>query len=739
MPDSMTEWGTEAMDLDALRFGNFSKLGEAVTDWEEMAKKIAELKKDAEDNLKGRADKAKWAGVNATVSREFVAKTAAEFADAHTQADSIAKILSDTRSELIDYRTQLNEALSRGAKNHLAVMDTGEGTFIVTGNARPDWAADPSGNEGAVEQKVIDGLRDEIGRILSKASESDSTAAKVLRLIVDQAKYGFSDAKYADRDSAAEAVANAERLAGLAKKPDEMTLDDIAEFNRVMAEYRDDPLFSERFVKELGAKGTLQFWADITHQHGGATESELEAMKSLQNNLSLTLATASFSDSDSMQAWKKDLLAETNTSFRPSNDWRPVGALGAQVISSLMRQGQYDTEFFDDYREKLFKADKAAGERDTGGLWSTGVEGIDLVFGDGHGRDPLGGLFDALSENPEAAAHAFTSKSDLDHMLATTLHTDRGTDLGHALETAVTGAPHGNTTYVAPPHSEEQVHIMANIMEAVAQPGGGAELVKEGIGESFGRMVASYMPEISRALGSDESGVVFISQGDAPNGLKVEDVARFLAAVAVDPAGRAGIVYGESIYTGSLLEAHLSDPSLFDGSRRQVTESIARNAGIVEGIVASSVADAEIARSVDGEDEYNKSLEEQGNFYKSLIAAGAGCGAIALVPATPAGAMVGAVGGGFMAGVAGMGVDRLMEGKELDGALDEAIYRTSHEFFGMRDSVNQQTQWSVQDALQRYDVDLGRDEASDMVRVAVNDGWSRSSDILDHAKERQSG
>ncbi|MFB7295005.1 hypothetical protein ACFYZ6_00420 [Streptomyces rubiginosohelvolus] len=72
------------MDLDALRFGNFSQLGEAITDWEQMAKKLATLKSDAKDNLGGKAAKARWAGENATITRSFVDKTAAEFADAHT-------------------------------------------------------------------------------------------------------------------------------------------------------------------------------------------------------------------------------------------------------------------------------------------------------------------------------------------------------------------------------------------------------------------------------------------------------------------------------------------------------------------------------------------------------------------------------------------------------------------------------------------------------------------------------
>lgn len=125
---------------------------------------------------------------------------------------------------------------------------------------------------------------------------------------------------------------------------------------------------------------------------------------------------------------------------------------------------------------------------------------MDLVFGDGNGRDPLEGLFDGLSHNPEAAEHAFESKSDLEHMLGTTSYTDRGESLGRALEAAVTGVADGDTNSMAPGHSVAQVQIMANIVEAVAQPGGGADLVSRGLGDSFGDMAASYMPEISQTL-----------------------------------------------------------------------------------------------------------------------------------------------------------------------------------------------------------------------------------------------
>ncbi|MFF0780987.1 hypothetical protein [Streptomyces sp. NPDC003720] len=719
------------MDLDTLRHGNFAKLGEAVTDWEQMTKKLAGLQKDAENNLKAKADKANWQGLNATVSREFITRTAAEFADAHTQADSITRILSDTRGELIGYRTQLNDAIRRAADQNLTVVDTGDGTFSVTGNTRPDWASDPSGKTGVTDQKVVDAFCKEIEGILTKATQSDTSAAEALRLLVDQAKYGFSDASYADRDQAAKAVEAAKQLAKMAKKPADMSLDDIESFNRTMAKYHDDPLFAEKFATGLGAKGTLQFWTEMSFAHAGARGSELNTMKELQSNLGLTLATASFSDSDAMRDWKKDVVDERNTNFRAANSFSPVGGLGSQVISSLMRKGQFDTEFLDDYRKELFKEDKAAGDSNTDDRWVKGYDALDLVFGDGNGRDPLEGLFEGLSHNPEAAEHAFESKADLDHMLGTTVYTDRGESLGRALQSAVTGVAENDFTSSAPPHSAGQVKIMANIMQAVADPDGGANLVSKGLGESFGDMAAAYMPEISCAFKGPESETVFLTNSDSPRGLNVTDVTRFLSATSADPAGRAGIIYGESIYTGSLLEEHLSHPGHFDGDQKQVLNDIGRNAGIIEGIVGHSAANSEVAQSIQGEKNYNDALKAKGDFAKNWVN-------IAFtgleVPEHLGGELMGSVVGGGAGAVAGAAIDRLIDGQQASGAEDEGLYYSSKDLFAMRNSVGQQTIWSVDDALARHHVDLPKDEIDDSVGQAVNDGWKDADYYLNRSK-----
>ncbi|WP_367891545.1 hypothetical protein [Streptomyces cavourensis] len=129
------------MDLETLRHANFAQLNEAITAWSGMAKKLKALDTDARDDLKAKADKANWAGLNATVSREFITKTAGEFGDAHTQATTIHNILKGTRDELVEYKAELDQVLERGRKKNITVVPTGNGGFTVTMLIHPDRAA----------------------------------------------------------------------------------------------------------------------------------------------------------------------------------------------------------------------------------------------------------------------------------------------------------------------------------------------------------------------------------------------------------------------------------------------------------------------------------------------------------------------------------------------------------------------------------------------------------------------
>ncbi|MFJ1745992.1 hypothetical protein ACIOJD_07065 [Streptomyces sp. NPDC088116] len=687
------------------------------------------MAEDARDDLKAKANRANWAGVNATVSREFISKTAGEFSDAVSQATTIRNILRDTRSELIQYRDDLNEAIDRGWDKHLSTYGTQGGGFSILVNVHPE----PANSKQAAET-----LRNELQGILDKATTSDETAAQALRAIADQETAGFADIKYKDRDSAAEALQKADTLAKLAKRdPNDLSAKELSQFNSTLHKYRHDSLFAERFATNMEAKGTLQFWTGMADAHAGARGNELKELKDLQKNLSMTLATATFSDSPEMREWKQGIINEGNTSFRSDSSIpsKPIGALGFQVMSSLMSQGKYDTEFLNDYGKQLLKMDKAPAGipgMGTNEIWKES-QITDLTFGKDDGRDPMIGFANALAHNSEAATSAFDSKSDLEHVLQSTKYTDRGQSVGHALEAAVTGVSRGETPSGPLPHTKAQVEIMQNVMHAVAQPNAGADLVDKAIGESFGHMASAYMPEINRTMAGPGAESIFLTNSADPDGLNKRDATRFLYEVARDNNGAAGIRYGESIYTSSLLEAHIADPSLYDGSTNDAIRTITENTGIVEGIVGHSLADAGISESVDNEKDNNDALKSQGDFFKAILSAGIGVGAVAIAPP-----LEGAAAGGFLGGVAGMAVDRLMNGRDGDTALDDALYRTGQDLNESLDSATRQTQTSAQDAIDAHKSDLQEGETKNLIRDALKDGWLQSDTVLEDSHKRPS-
>ncbi|WP_329024121.1 hypothetical protein [Streptomyces sp. NBC_00690] len=401
------------MDLDALRLADFSKLATAVTDWTAMATKLWELEEDARRDLGGKAAKANWAGVNATVTREFIGKTAKEFADAATQATSIKNILSDTHGELVDYKAKLNAAIGRGLEKNLTVIGTGDGGFTVTMNIHPDRAAKGHTVPEHSEADAI-AFRDEIQRILEGATESDSSAARALTMLVGQTEFGFSDAAYYDRDRAAEAMKDADRIAKLMQtKGDDMSPEEFDRLNRDLARYQDDPLFQETLATAIGPRGLLDFWADLADpSDGGALQrSRHEQFGDFQSNLSLTLAGATQSDSPAMRNWEKDMvkLGEERVQTRGSQVY------GYQIMSNLMRTGDWDNRFLNNYGNALVATEKKM--QLPANYWNGGLPPTPKLnfIGEDFGRDPMTGFMSALAASPDAATEFFNTTRPTDN------------------------------------------------------------------------------------------------------------------------------------------------------------------------------------------------------------------------------------------------------------------------------------------------------------------------------------
>ncbi|PIM66720.1 hypothetical protein CTU88_40745 [Streptomyces sp. JV178] len=679
------------MDLDALRFASFKLLDDAIEDWSTTVSNLAELKEAADKGLRGAANKANWTGENATVSKEFIGKTAGEFEDAHTQAESIRNILRDTRGELKGYQDKLQAAISRGLKKNLTVTSTQGGGFTVTMNIHPDRAAKGT-TVPEHDAKDVTALRDEVQKILDDATESDNSASRVLKALVDQTELGFADASYKNRDSAAEALQQADALAKLAKKdPGDLTEKEFDRLNAGLEKYANDDLFAAQFATGLGARGTLDFWTGIYDPHRARDLSygRLDQFDDLQKNLSLALANASQSDSAGMAEWKNKMVGLVD---------KPVGRdgafpLGGQVMSNLMRWGDFDDRFLDRYGDRLMETEKRLTANGSRGAWQrSGMDPLLNRTGSDSGWDPMTGYLAALSRSPDAATSflgsEFISKNDENNPFERDTDgngkngkvsltnfqylfeerdwpqewDDQGEEsitgrnnLAMAIEAAATGHPAGEMpTADTPPHNAAQAKLMESLVASIVDDP--ERLTGHGyMSDSIGQVTSEYLPDINRAMSDVErdgksADWQAVQRMYPVHGSEAElahaDVSQLLFILGKNEEGYAAVEVGQKAYMAQLMEYHLN-PDLPAGQRVSqdpeiVVKQIAGSSGEISGTLGLGQQEAIGQEASDKDKGYAHSMAQ----YKNWISGGVGT-AVGVATSFVATPWVGAaVGGG---------------------------------------------------------------------------------------------
>ncbi|MFD9867329.1 DUF6571 family protein [Streptomyces niveus] len=750
------------MDFEALHSASFTSLDTTVSDWTKMLTKLTDLKADAKDGLHGKASKANWAGYNATVSREFIGKTAEEFNDAYTQAESIRNIMRDTQGELKTQQRLLKEAIERGRGNHMSVKPAGSG-FTVTPNPDP---------KPANGQKDVDALRDELQGILDKATEMDSTAATSLKALVDLTDYGFSGQKYADRDSAANAIKEAENLARIAKKnPEDLTVKEFDTLNAGLKKYSGDELFAERFAEQLGPKGTLEFWAGIAdpYTNRDVYVERREQLGDLQKNLSLTLATATQADTPEMHRWKGEM---TDLGSQPIS--KNSTTQGFQVMSNLMRWGNFDDQFLKSYGSELMETEKAATSNGRHGATVWTRMGMDPNLnhtGEDSGSDPMIGYLKALSNSPDAATdffndpflskdedHAFkeedektgkevkASLSNFDYLFEERdwpPERDKDGDdsisgrnnLAMALEAATTGHPAGELpTLDTPAHNAGQAELAKNVMVSISE---NPERLTEHsyMSDSVGQIAAEYMPDINRGMyaGKESGNDLFPVVGE-PAKIPEVDITRFLYAVGQNPEGYAAVNAGQAAYTTSLMEYHFANPEAFvkdpnfsdNDNLKQAIEGVAKVSGEVQGTIGAGRAFASEEEGGVKDQDFNDAIETTSTWVGSGVGIGVG---LATAPFIGPGGIV-------AGGLAGTAVDEILGGL-TEGALKdssgEVIYRNGQEI----DATRQSTYTLVETAAEKAGESAKNpspaivDAAANAAEQGFNNARTNLSDFID--------
>ncbi|MEU3077389.1 hypothetical protein [Streptomyces laurentii] len=168
-------------DLIALDLG---KLGTAAADWKTMAGELSKLATSARDGLTAKSEGAQWTGVNADVTREFVRKTAKEFGDLQSEAESIAAVLSDAHVELTAYQKQAKSLTDDANKGNPSHDPPDPGFFVTDG---------PNGTVKVMEmlctpegpnQRTKDFMQyyaDTLTGLVQHAAEVDAAAVSALR------------------------------------------------------------------------------------------------------------------------------------------------------------------------------------------------------------------------------------------------------------------------------------------------------------------------------------------------------------------------------------------------------------------------------------------------------------------------------------------------------------------------------------------------------------------------------
>ncbi|MFH9737585.1 hypothetical protein ACH4MA_07830 [Streptomyces roseolus] len=743
------------MNFEGLYSANFKLLDDTVSDWTNMLTKLKALKKDAHDGLHKKALTADWAGDNAEISREFVGKTAGEFGDALTQATSIRNIMQDTRDDLKAQQRRLKDAIERGRGKNLTVTVSGD-SFTVSEN--PDKKA-PNG------QSDVNALRDELDGIVSAATDIDTTASAALKALVDLTDHGFSDASYKDRDSAVGAVKEAERLAKLAKKePGDLTTADFDALNAGLKKYAGDPIFAERFATQLGAKQTLDFWSGISqpYEHPELNHDRQKQFAELQKNLGLTLAAATQADTPGMSRWKSDIVQLGD---------QPVGknnlSQGFQVMSNLMRWGNYDDQFLTSYGTKLVEAEKkySLNGRQVPMAWQS--FGIDTKLnhtGTDSGSDPMTGFLAALSNSPDAATDFFNADfvtKDEDHEFKEEEgkkekrsltnfdylfeerdwpkeSTDKGEEssegrnnLAMALEAATTGHPAGQMpTEETPPHNKDQAELMQRLVASVSDDPG--RLTKHSyMSDSVGQITSEYLPDINRAMSDDSRGntdKLFPIAG-TPADLEHSDVTRLLVTLGQDPKANAAVEVGQAAYLGSLMDYHLNpntpEELRYPQSPQNTIEEISRRSAEISGTLAVGRQEAIVGPAAKEAKDFADGIAQQKNAWSGAIGTGVGVGVSFI--ATPVG---GAVASGVAGTVSSMVLEHIFQQSETD-VLKEASKNASELWGTARKDTFDMNQLAAEEAAKAHNLPYAH-QVADWAKAGGQNGFNDASDNARH-------
>ncbi|MFG2030372.1 hypothetical protein [Streptomyces sp. NPDC048825] len=742
---------------------DLGKLGTAVADWKKAVNDLKTLASSAEKGMLAKSEAARWAGVNATVTRDFVKKVSKEFTDAHAQAQTIFRLISDAHTDLVEVQKKMKTTLQEADALGVRIEDIGDGQVRwFFPHVRGD------SDERTQEQLTsAQSIADRVARLTGNAMEIDASVTSALSKAHGKDPANFGHKNYDSLDDA-----QSERAVELAKRGPEMTGKEFAELNQLMKYNAKDSDFSTAFYQGLGGpKQALEFFGQMSIDSVYVDEKGRQAMtQELQRNLGTALASATDPDNKThLQAsWTKE-FRKLGTERIPMMKYDQNPPYGYQLLGGIMRYGEYDARFLNPIAEHVVQLHQKDPMMFADSKFAMGT-GDQHPFNpsgkNGAGFDPVTGMLEALGHSPEAAKEFFTAdpKSYTEDGALKSGAPDLGKDqdgqpitnyldyfandkyemfpdivghapddaekaftyvndsFGHALEAATLGHAYDDPTPQLV-RDEKSAQIMEQVVETY---GGDAELLKkqEVLSDSLGRMGAGYVDDINWALNENASDSIFAPtenyNGHAEFG---RDGARqFLSALGQHPDAYAEVSTAEKVYTTSMLAAQAGD----DGTINQAAAREAvRTGSEVQGMLDQSRADQVTAENLKKDEEYNKALDERAGWIEFGAGVGVAAGAAFLPPVAAVGVAATLVPVAMDAGpaalehVIGNSIGDWTESKQQDSGEDTHAQRKAIYDAGQLNAEVPMKQFMLEHGIVR-DKDFGQD-----LEEAWNSGYEK--------------
>lgn len=641
---------------------NLQPLSDAVDKWRNLPDHFTQVSTNFAKQVSTPIANSDWEGKAAEAAADKIKSVAKQMEQAALEAKDVHGLLSDAHTKFKDAKKKL-----KGYKDdieedkNLAIDEHGRVSYKPTN--LEGLSAQAETLQAKRYSETVASYNDRITQVLSDAT----TADEILQWALTQdfngrgkgfTGDGFNSVKGAEKGRK-QAYADLKTVTELARVKGDLSTTDLEKVNSILSKHEGDPFFSEKFATRLGAKSTLQFWehaADSTQTGGERTKT----LEKLQRSLGFTLATASHSDSKAIAQWKREVINLGPQRLDDTHSGGPFGKgpYGFQVMSSLLRYGEYDKDFLLDYG-KGYKDPRSHGKDgrtggliefdrkhkdDLKGLWSPNGYAPYLSFGKGsdHGMDPMAGYMEGLGHNPEAAQELFHKSGyerdplgaldpDLKYLLQNrnwpngNPMTEGGRgygydELGHALEAATLGHP-----YDQPELGLHRTAEGANVMaQTVAIVGNHPGIVddKPGLSDSLARMGAGYIDNLDRAIeneGDKSSGEgvrdsAFGAIGDGDIFVRHKTARGFLSEVGQDEESYKILSVAQQQFTTSAVKAHPQPDNIL--------VTVFGTGAEAHGILDAARADAITKEADDQKTDMSRKLSEAAEWKKYDVSQG---------------------------------------------------------------------------------------------------------------------